>query len=431
MDFLLDVFQLIGILALAALNGFFVATEFAIVKVRSTQIESLIRKGHARAGVAHQIITHLDAYLSATQLGITLASLALGWVGEPLVARLLHPLFGWLGMTDPGFIEPISFGIAFAVITFVHIVVGELIPKQVAIQRPQMVTLIVAGAMHGFYLFFRPFIWLLNASANFMIRLIGFDPTTESELAHSEEELRLLLSRGKEFSSTGKSILLNAIDFRHRTVREVMSPRTGILFLSMEKSLQENVALALENQFTRYPLAERDIDNVIGMIHLKDLVKLRGAEGGGNRLLEIKREILFVPETMSLERLLTLFLSRRILMAIAVDEYGGTAGLITLENVMEELVGEIRDEFDVETSPVQKISDQEFVVDGAMPLDDFARMFEIKLEPTEVITLSGYALNALGRVPDKGAQFRIGRWQATVESVEARRIKSIRMKKGG
>jgi CBS domain containing-hemolysin-like protein len=431
MNVLYDILELAGILALAALNGFFVATEFAIVKVRTTQIESLLRKGNARAGVAQQIITHLDAYLSATQLGITLASLALGWVGEPLVARLLHPVFGWLGIHEEGVIEPVSFGIAFALITFVHIVIGELIPKQVAIQRPQKVTLYVAGVMHLFYVVFRPFIWFLNASANAIIRMLGFPPAAEGELSHSEEELRLLLSRGKEFSSTGKNILLNAIDFRHRTVREVMSPRTAIVFLSMERPLSETIATALENQFTRYPLAERDVDNVIGMIHLKDLIKLRGAEGGGAKLLEIKREILFVPETMSLERILTLFLSRRVLMGIAVDEYGGTAGLITLENVMEELVGEIRDEFDVESSPLQKISEGEYVVDGAMALEDFGRMFELKFDPVAVNTVSGYALHVIGRVPDKGVQFRLGRWQATVESVEARRIKSIRMKKGG
>jgi CBS domain containing-hemolysin-like protein len=430
MEFLLDLLKLGGILAIIALNGFFVAAEFAIVKVRATQIESLIRQGKPRALTAQQVISHLDAYLSATQLGITLASLALGWIGEPFVAGLIHPVFGAVGITEPRVVAPVSFGIAFGVITFVTIVIGELIPKQVAIQRPQQATLIVAAPLHVFFVVFRPFISFLNASAGVVIRFLGFAPPGDSELIHSEEELRLMLIRGKEFSSTGKTLLLKAMDFHHRTVREAMVPRTSIAYLSMEKTLEENIALALDNQFTRYPLAERDVDNVVGMIHLKDLIKLPRTHGSASLLLEIKREILFIPETMSLERLLSVFLARRILMAVVVDEYGGTAGLITLENIMEELVGDIRDEFDVETSPVQKIGEQEFLVDGSMPLDDFARTFEIKLEAGSVMTVSGYALHLLGRVPDKGAQFRIGRWQATVESVEPRRIKSIRLKKG-
>jgi CBS domain containing-hemolysin-like protein len=208
-----------------------------------------------------------------------------------------------------------------------------------------------------------------------------------------------------------------------------MVPRTNVAFLSTEKSLEENLVLAEENQFTRYPLCERDLDNVVGMIHLKDLFKLKGTQGGGSKLLEIKREMLFVPETTPLEKVLNLFLTKRVLMAVAVDEYGGTAGLVTLENILEELVGEIRDEFDVEPSMVQKVSDHEYVVDGTMPLHDFARMFEVEPESKDVVTVSGYAIQLIGRVPEKGATVRMGRWAATVETTERKKVKTLRLRK--
>jgi CBS domain containing-hemolysin-like protein len=214
-------------------------------------------------------------------------------------------------------------------------------------------------------------------------------------------------------------------------VREVMVPRTSVIFLSTERSLEENIAQALENQFTRYPLCERDLDNVLGMIHIKDLFRLKGEPGGGSRLMEIRREMLFVPETMPLERILNAFLAKRVLMAIAVDEYGGTAGLVTLENVLEELVGEIRDEFDVEQLPVQKVSENEYIVDGSMPLHDFAHMFDIQPDTKDVVSVSGYTIHLLGQVPEKGAQLRLAPWTGIVEAVEGRRVKTLRIRRSG
>jgi CBS domain containing-hemolysin-like protein len=270
---------------------------------------------------------------------------------------------------------------------------------------------------------------MLNGTANFFLRMIGIAPASETEIAHSEEELRLLLSKGTTITSTGKSISLRAMELRDRTVREVMVPRTGLVSLSTMRTIEDNIAIALENQFTRYPLCERDVDNIVGMIHLKDLFKLKGETGPGGRLLDIKREMLFVPETMSLERTLNLFLGKRMLMAIAVDEYGGTAGLVTLENVLEELVGEIRDEFDVESILVHKVSDTEFQVDGAMPLLDFSRMFTIIPDSRDVVTVSGYVIHLIGTVPVRGTEVRIGGWRATIEAVDGIKVKTIRMKK--
>ena len=429
MDLFVGFGNVVLVFVIVALNAFFVAAEFAIVKVRATQIESLTRHGQKRARIAHQVVSNLDTYLSASQLGITMTSLGLGWVGEPAGAHLLEPLFRWTGITEPALVSTISFGVGFTLITFLHIVLGEQAPKWLAIQQAQRVTLFISRPLHLFYIAFRPFIWLLNVCANYFVRLVGIQPGDEGDLVHSEEELRLLLSKGKAISSTGRSILLNALELRERTVREVMVPRTGIVYLSTDRTIEQNIAIALENQFTRYPLCEKNLDNVLGMIHLKDLFRLKGQQGGGEQLLAIKREMPFVPETMPLERILNTFLAKRVLMAIAVDEYGGTAGLITLENALEELVGEIRDEFDVEPMQVQKVSDGEFVVDGSMALHDFARMFDVTPDSKDVVTLSGYVIQLLGRVPDKGVELIIGPWHGTVESLEGRKVKQLRIRR--
>ena len=429
MEFFSILAKLGGVFALVLLNGFFVAAEFAIVKVRATQIEPLAQKGSKRARVAQTVIGHLDAYLSATQLGITLTSLGLGWMGEPFVAHMLAPMLTSMGVSSPAVVATLSFALGFGIITFLHIVLGELAPKSLAIQRAQGVTLTIARPLHLFFIVFRPFIWLLNGTANFFLRLIGIAPVSEGELAHSEEELRLLLSKGTTLTSTGKSISLRAMELRDRTVREVMVARTGLVSLSTLRTIEENIAIALENQFTRYPLCERDVDNIVGMIHLKDLFKLKGETGPGGRLLDIKREMLFVPETMSLERTLNLFLTKRMLMAIAVDEYGGTAGLVTLENVLEELVGEIRDEFDVESVLVQKVNDTEFVVDGSMPLLEFSRMFNVVPESRDVVTLSGYLIHLHGMVPVRGTVLELGKWKAAVEAVDGIKVRTVRLRK--
>ena len=431
MEIFSTLLKIVGVLLLVALNGFFVAAEFAIVKVRATQIEGLAKGGLKKARVAQRVIKKLDEYLSATQLGITVASLGLGWLGEPFVSHLLEPLLRLVGIGEPAVTETLSFVVGFTFITFVVIVLGELVPKWLAIQEPMRATVMIARPLHLFYVLFKPFIWVLNESGTFVMNILGVPVPVESDVAHSEEELRLLLSRGKAFSSTGQKILLNALELQNRTVREVMVPRTSVVYLTTAKTIEENITITLESQFTRYPLCEKSLDNIVGMIHLKDLFKLKGESGAGSKLLEIKREMLFVPETMQLERILNTFLTKRVLMAIAVDEYGGTAGLVTLENVLEELVGDIRDEFDVEPLQVQKVSDNEFLVDGSMALHDFARMFDVTPHTKDVVTVSGYVIQLLGRVPEKGTPFKLGRWSGTIEAVERRRIKTVRIRKSG
>ncbi len=428
MEVLTVVVKIGAVMGLVLLNGFFVAAEFAIVKVRSTQIEPLARGGSKRAGMAKHVITHLDAYLSATQLGITLASLGLGWLGEPFVAQIIEPLFGPLGVPE-ALVHTVAFAIAFAIITFLHIVLGELAPKSFAIQRAQATTLIIARPLHWFFVVFKPFIWGLNGTANYFLKLVGLHPTSESDMTQSEEELRLILSQGRSISTLGKSISLRAMDLKERNVREVMVPRTEVCFLLVGKSLEENLVIARENQYTRYPLCDGDLDHVLGMVHIKDLFKRKGMSGPGTELLSVKRDVLFVPETTPLEKMLSTFLVKRSIMAIAVDEHGGTAGLVTLENVLEELVGEIRDEFDTESSMVEKVRDGEYLIDGSMPLHDFARMFDIEPDTKEVVTVSGYVLQLLGRVPDRHASVFMEGWKGTIDSVEGRKVKTLRIRK--
>lgn len=427
MDFFSLLLKIGGVFLIVLLNAFFVAAEFALVKVRGTQIEMLAQRGSRSARMGQHVLQHLDRYLSACQVGITMTSLGLGWVGEPFVATLIAPLVVAVGVDNVALLHTIAFAVAFSFITYIHIVLGEQAPKWYAIQFALRSTLLIAGPLQLFYNAFRPFIWLVNESSKLFLRALGIRTISEGDRGHSAEELRLLVSRGEAITALGKTISLRAMELRDRSIRQVMVPRTRVVYLSTEWSIEANIAAAIESQFTRYPLCERNLDNVIGMIHLKDLFRLKGEQGPGSRLLTIKREMLFLPESTTLEKTLNTFLAKRVLMAIAVDEYGGTAGLVTLENVLEELVGDIRDEFDVEQPPVQRISEGEFLVDGSMPLHDFAESFGVRPESGDVVTVSGYAIQLHGRMPERGATVAMGPWLARVEATERRRIKTLRL----
>jgi CBS domain containing-hemolysin-like protein len=420
--------KLFTVLALVALNGFFVCAEFAIVKVRSTQIRALIARGNSRARVAENLVKHLDAYLSATQLGITISSLALGWVGEPFVAKLLvGPLLA-MGIDSAPVMHSISFTIGFLIITFLHIVLGELAPKSLAIRKPQESTLFVAIPLTLFYKLMYPAIWTLNHAANWLLSLVGIAPASEVELAHSEEELRMLLAHGK-VSDIGRSVSLRALDLHKRTARQVMKPRTQIVYLSTDHTLEENLATARKSRHTRFPLCEGSLDNVVGVIHMKDLLWLIREQGDKATLLDIKREVLFVPETTPLEKLLNTFRARRMHLAILVDEFGGTVGLITLEDIVEEIVGEIHDEFDQEISPWTQVGEHEYRVDGALPLHQLQQAVGAKFEADDVSTLGGYVLNKVGYFPKQGERVDLGEWECTVLKTDGRRVQQVVLKR--
>ncbi|MGB2867756.1 MAG: hemolysin family protein [Bacteroidota bacterium] len=411
------------------LNGFFVAAEFAIVKVRSTQIEPLVQKGNWRAKIAKDIIAHLDAYLSATQLGITMASLALGWVGEPFVASMFAPYFTGLGVTDPRLIQGISFAIAFSIITFLHIVIGEQAPKWLAIQKARTTTLWVAYPLRLFFVVFKPFIWGLNSAANAIVHVVGIHSVSESEVAHSEEELRLLLTQDKRVSVRSRNIVLNAMDFRRKQARHSMTPRKEIVALLNADPVSENIALMRESKFSRLPVYKESIDNIIGIVHTKDIFLVDRHLRHDFSLDSVLRDAVFLPETATLERVLETMLGKKTHMVILADEYGGTAGLICLENVLEELVGDIQDEFDKEAPEITKLNENEYLVHGNITTNDVERLINQELSPRDIISIGGFIIERLGTIPKQGEKLRIDGTEFIVEKVVDNVVETIRIKR--
>jgi CBS domain containing-hemolysin-like protein len=423
--------NLIGILVLVALNGFFVAAEFALVKVRGSQLDPLIDEGNPKAQLARYITTHIDAYLSATQFGVTMASLALGAIGEPYFSRLLQPLFVLIGLSSPEFISAVSLGIGFVAITFLHIIFGELAPKYIAIRDPLGLALLLSRPLNLFYVIFKPAIWLLTGAANLILRKwLRIELCSGHELAHSEEELRIILSesaRTQEVTPLGKEILINALDMRDRVVRDITTPRGDVVFLNTEDSFEENLKLAQESRHTRFPLCEGHLDQTIGQVHIKDLLPL--LRDSKPDLHRIKRELLPVPEMMPLEKLLTFFLNKHAHLGLVVDEFGGTVGIVTLDNVLEELVGDIQDEFDAEKPELRKVADGEFVVDGSLGLYELNDAMDLELESADVSTIGGYVTHLIGHLPKPGEQTRIDEYLATVSKADGRRVLEVHFKR--
>ncbi len=424
-------FKLAAIVALVVLNGFFVACEFALVKVRSSQLDALADEGNVRAVFAKHVRAHLDAYLSATQLGVTLASLALGWIGELFLVQMLEPFFALFGVHSHAIVSAVSIALAFSGITFLHIVFGELAPKYIAITNPLPVALSLVRPLGGFYILFKPAIWLLNKSANFVLqKLLRLKPVPKTELAHSEEELRLILDqseKSEEVSPLGRNLLVNALDLRQRVVRDIMTPRGEIVFLDVEDSFETNVKKAIDSRHTRFPLVRGHLDNTSGLIHIKDLVSMM--RDPNPDLMRIRRDLMPVPEMMSLEKLLTLYLSKHAHLAMVVDEFGGTVGMVTLENILEELVGDIQDEFDAEKEEFRRINENEFAVDGALGLYELNDLTGLELESADVSTIGGYVTHLLGHLPKQGEQVRIGDYLVTVTEAAARRIGKLHFAK--
>ncbi|MEY2546352.1 MAG: magnesium and cobalt exporter, family [Verrucomicrobiota bacterium] len=417
--------------ALVGLNGFFVCCEFAIIKVRSSQLDALIDEGDARAAFVKHVRGHLDAYLSATQLGVTLASLALGWIGEQFLAHMLEPFFALLNIHSHAFVTSVSVTLAFVAITFLHIVFGELAPKYTAIANPLPVAMRLVKPLAGFYVLFKPAIWLLHKSSNFILHTVLRMPhASGAELAHSEEELRLILhqsEKSEEVSPLGRDLLINALDLRERVVRDIMTPRGDVVYLDVGEDFETNLTKVIESRHTRFPLCRENLDNAIGLVHVKELLSMiRDAHPD---LMTIKRDLVPVPEMMSLEKLLNLFLTRHAHLAVVVDEFGGTVGIVTLENVLEELVGDIQDEFDTDKEEFRKINDNEFVVDGGLGLYELRDAFGLELDSADVSTIGGYVTHLLGHLPKQGEQVKIDNYCVTVAQSDARRVHQLHFRK--
>jgi CBS domain containing-hemolysin-like protein len=420
--------QLVLTVVLLLANAFFVAAEFAIVKVRGARIDDLARRGSPLANVAKKIIHNLDASLAAAQLGITFASLGLGWIGEPAVAQVLKPLLGLVGLGSPETVHGISFAVAFALITAVHIIVGEQMPKFLGIRKPQEVALWTSLPFLLFSWFFYPALWLLNACANGLLRLFGVHDVKVQELAHSEEELRMILSESQRHGalSAGKvNLLENVLDMAGRTVMEIMSPRPDIDYLSMNKPWKDNLETIYRTGHTRYPLCEADIDHVIGMVHIKDIFLQRIEIKASADLLKIKRDVLFVPESRPVEALQQDFQQRRLHMAVVIDEYGSTAGLVTMEDVLEELVGEIQDEFDSEPPKLEQTAEGA-VVDGQTPISEVTDVLGLEeVEVKDTHTIGGYVNAQLGRIGRIGDTVELDGHIVKVLEMSGRRIMRV------
>lgn len=409
---ILILLKLLVVLGLVLLNGFFVAAEFALVKVRDTQLESLVAKGHRGAEIARRVVRNLDASLSATQLGITLASLGLGWFAKPVFAALVDPLMIAMDITAPEVRESIAFAFGFSVITFLHIVVGELAPKSLAIQKPLPTSLWVARPLLLFFRISYPFIWVLNSTANGLLRRCGIEPVSESELVHSEEELRLLITSTHEHvggTALGRDIVLNALELRHRKVRDVMRPRNEIEYVDTSATMAECLELAEQTRYSRFPLCEDDhLDKTLGVVHFKDLIAMRRIAQTGAELLKVSRKLIYVPETARLEKLLQVFLKQKLHLAIVVDEYGGTVGMVTLENILEELVGQIQDEFDQENPLIVKKDARTWDIQGNLPLHELSELVDEELTEEGITTTSGWITHQLGGFPKVGNRVSVG-----------------------
>jgi CBS domain containing-hemolysin-like protein len=425
------VVNLFAILLLVFLNGFFVASEFALVKVRSSQLDAL-EEENKKVALARHVTSHLDAYLSATQLGITLSSLALGWIGEPYVASLIQPLFAHAGINSSALVHGTSFAAGFGIITYLHIVLGEITPKWLAIREPLGISLWVSPPLHFFYSVFRPAIWFLQASATWILKVFfRAEPIADSELFHSEEELRVILTEAeppKSGAEPSNELLINALDFRRRVVRDIMTPRGDVIYLDIQDSFEANVQVAIESGHTRFPLVEGHLDNTIGLIHIKDL--MREMKKPKPDLLAIKRELMPVPEFMPLEKLLNQFLGKRAHFAVVVDEYGGAVGIVTLDNVLGELVGEIQDEFDQEQAKeFVRVSEDEFMVQGQLNLYELQELVGLHLENADVSTIGGYVIQLLGHLPKQGEQVQIEDYLVTISQTDGRRILQLNFRK--
>lgn len=422
--------QAVIVLAIVLLNAFFVAAEFAIVKVRDSQLTAAIDEGTSGAKFAQHVTRNLDAYLSAGQLGITLTSIALGIFGEPYVAMVVQPLLFKLGITSETVIRWTSIGIAYAIVTYLHVVLGEQTPKVLAIRKSLATTLIIARPLHLFYVLLKPAIWILSASTNVMLRLFGISSVSEHEIAHSEEELRHIVAesqKSKEVTETEKDILLNALALNDRCVRDVMTPRNTVISLDADDSFETSLKTAIDSKHTRYPLVEGHLDHSIGIIHIKDLLALIGKPQPDLR--KIKRELHMVPEMMPIDKLLRFFLDKHVHVALAVDEFGGAVGIVTLDNVLEEIVGDIQDEFDHEVSEFKRINENEFTVEGTYNLYELAEQTGIELESDEVTTIGGYVTHLLGHLPKVGEKVTIEDYEVTTTKADLRRVQQLQFKR--
>lgn len=413
-------------------NGFFVASEFAMVKVRKTRIEQLVKEGNFNAKIALEALKDLDKFIAAVQLGVTISSIGLGWVGEGTLARIIEPIFAFLpGISQNIATHTVSVGIAFATITFLHVVIGELVPKSIALEYTEKTALVVAKPMQVITFIFNPFIWLLNGFGNYLLKMLRIPHSHKGSLVHSTEELDMLVNasyNGGVLNETEKDMLHNVFKFSDLTAKQVMIPRTDMVCIPEDMSFNELNSLAAESQYTRYPVYSEDIDHITGLIHVKDLYSLsiRNEERPIKSLL---REVLLVPETITMDNLVLEFKKRKGQMAIVIDEFGGTSGLITLEDVLEEIFGEVQDEFDEEEEcDIREVEPNKYIANAMMRLDEMAEFFEIPeeaIDDEDIDTIGGLVVKLLGRLANLGDTVQFQNLTFNVKEIDGARITKL------
>jgi CBS domain containing-hemolysin-like protein len=426
-------FQIFLTFFLVFLNGFFVAAEFAIVKVRASQIEIKVKTGSKVAKIAKHMTQHLDGYLAATQLGITLASLGLGWVGEEVMEAILHNILEFFGASQQfitsfsGTFAPV---LAFAIITILHIVFGELAPKSIAIQRPVNTTMGIALPLHFFYLVFRPFIWLLNGFANLILKMFGISTIGGHEAHHSSEELQYLLDQGKEsgaIENNEHELIKNVFDFNERLVKNIMVPRTKMIGIELTTTHDDILTKVIKEGYSRIPVYDDTIDKIVGIVHAKDILPLLA----GSKeviLTEIIRKPYFIHESKKINDLMAEFQQKRIQIAIVLDEFGGTAGMVTLEDIVEELVGEIQDEYDEEKPIVDKVSDTEFIVNATASIYDINEYLPHDLpEDGDYDTVAGLLSTLFGKIPEVGETHEFNGYIFTILKKAEQNVESVKL----
>lgn len=415
---------------LILMNGYFVATEFAIVKVRKSRIETLVVEGNKSAKYVLKVVKDLNSYLSACQLGITLASLGLGWIGEPTVSKMLMPLFNIFHIPEDA-IQSISVAVGFVIITTLHIVLGELTPKSLAIINIEKIAMCTARPLVIFHKLTHPIIWAFDNSTKLVLKIFGVSGIEEQEIAHTNEEMKLLAKDSYNqglIDKTELTLAYNVFDFSDKTVKEIMIPRTDMTCIFGDKSFDDIVAFTLDKHMTRYPVCKDSKDNIIGFIHIKDLYKKK-IEAKDENIEDIIREIKFVPESMSISELFKMFQKEKIQMAIIIDEYGGTSGLITIEDILEEIVGEIQDEFDEDGNEIIETEDNNYIVDGKLPIDDVNELVGINIDSENIDTIGGWTYSKLLPYPKVNDKFAYNDYNFIVLKCDKKRVNKILIKK--
>jgi CBS domain containing-hemolysin-like protein len=431
---LIDLLKLLAVFLLVLANAFFVAAEFSLVSVRKTRVAELVSQGVPNARWVQRAIDNPDRVIAATQLGITISSLGLGWIGEPALAHLIQPVVALFpDQIQSGISHSISAGIAFVIITFLHVVVGELAPKSIALQNPEKTSMVIAQPTIWTEWIFKPLIWALNGSGNLILRIVGVKPASGHQLVHSIEELKMLVAASAEsgvFAGDEGEMLHAIFDLGNLLVKQVMVPRTEIIAVEADMHLEQIIQLINQSTYTKFPVYEDNLDQIIGIIHVKDILQAMQApdytDGIARKLM---REPIFVPETISVNLLLQNFRDNRQHIAIVMDEYGGTAGLVTLEDLLEEIVGEVSDPFDKFTPEIQTQTDGSIIIDGLALIEDVNQHLSLTLQDPDYDTIAGYILGKLGYIPELHETLESDGVSIRIEAMDGLRIARVSLKR--